>query len=305
MKKINYSELFETLDKVMGLPLKRKGRKWYGKCKLDGSLHGRWDKVSCFMGRTGKIKVIEQGGFSADLYEYIKVYMNKTDLEAGNYLRDHCTTDYVTPEWIEPEVKYVYNSSMNKTLWKYNDNLFKFLCTLFPESRVRKAYNLYKVGSRGVNPVFWCINKEGQIGHDKEMPYVLSTGKRDKSTTLNRDGREIMANPPKRVYKTKFGYSSTPAFGEHLLKQYSSEQVYCVESEKTALLFYLMYGKLCLGLGGSGCLFKAPKGSILLGDKDEAGLKWLEAGGLKWWDSYDVPVEEGDDIGDVIIKLRK
>ncbi len=303
MKDINYYSIFDRLDKVTGLPFKRKGRKWHSASYVDGTPHKRWDKTTSYM-KGGKIIIVEQGSPAIDIWQMFSD-RGMTDLQVGNFLRSETDSNYVTPAFVEPPTSYVYNSCMNKTLHKYSDNLFKFLCTLFPVSRVKEAYDLYKVGSRGDNPVFWCINKEGQIGHDKEMPYILSTGKRDKRMTMTEDGREIMLNPPKRVYKTKYGFTSTPAFGEHLLKKYSSEKVYCVESEKSALLFFLMYRKLCLGLGGSSCLFKAPEDSILLGDKDDAGYRWLEKGAIKWWESYEVPTEDGDDIGDVIIKLRK
>jgi|GEM_PF-4459065 len=291
-KEINYHSLFESLPRVTGLPWVRKGRKYYGSFYLDGTKHPRRDKSVAYM-KGDKIVLVEQGKGTQDLWQLFSD-RGITDKEVGDFLRSESDSNFVPPPFVEPEVKYVFRSSMDKTLGLHSDNLFIWLCSLFPRKDVIQTYNLYNVGSMyNGNTCFWMIDEKQNICHDKIMTYDPKTGSRDKGRYGN--GRR---------FQYDFGFTSTPAFGDHLLDKFHGQKIYCVESEKTALLFYLTYKKLCIATSGSSCLYKAKPNHTLLGDYDKAGENWYNSGGVNWWDHYDEKVEDGDDIGDILVKKR-
>lgn len=289
MSSIKYSSIFANLPRFTGLPLRQKGRRYEGQCYYNGSKHkSRRDKLVCYM-KGGKIWMCEQGEQPIDLWFWMLEYGGyKTDLEVGNALRQESGCNLDIPEFIEPEPRYVYESTMNKTLYKYSDDLFLWLCTLFPRKDVKRAYDTYKVGSLGKDVCFWMIKKDGSIGHDKIMSYDPTTGKRQ--------------GFPRRRFKLDHGFTSAPLFGGHLLN--TDRKIYAVESEKTAILFYLYYGKICVATSSASCLNKTDPSHILLGDYDKAGSRWWESGGIDWWNHYNEEISEGEDIGDLIVKKR-
>ena len=294
MKEINYNSIYANLPSFTGLPIHAKGRRYIGQCYYSGQRHkSRRDKLTCYM-KGGKIWLVEQGEQPIDLWFWMLEYGGySSDLEVGNALREESGNTVDIPAFVEPEPKYVYESTMNKTLHKYSDTLFTWLCKLFPQKAVKEAYDLYKIGSIGDEVCFWMIKSDGRIGHDKIMKYDPETGKRDKNKL------------PCRRFKVDHGFTSAPLFGGHLVDKFKDSKIYAVESEKTAILFYLYYGKICVATSSASCLNKTDPSHILLGDYDKAGSRWWESGGIDWWHYYKEEISEGDDIGDVIVKLIK
>jgi hypothetical protein len=289
--KINWNAIWGNLALFTGLPFRFHKGKYYAKCYADGTAHKRRDKtVATF--KKGKIMIIEQGGFYDDLITWMKTYGSyANDREIFKALEEESGNGIVAPEYTPPPRIYVYRKFMNHTLGLYSDSLYRFLCTLFPEDRVRKVFDLYHVGSSGDNNdvVYWFVNEKNQICHDKRIAYK-NDGHRDKDEW------------PYRFFKQDKGFTGLTYFGMHLVPNYEGE-IYLVESEKTALLFYLMYGKLCLATGGSNCLLQTDRKFILLPDYDKAGKQWITKGGIEWWNSYE-NIQIGEDIGDTIIRER-
>jgi hypothetical protein len=174
---------------------------------------------------------------------------------------------------------------------KYSDTLFSWLCTVFPEQEVINAYDLYNVGSDGLKTIFWYKNFIGKYCFDKVMTY-------------KNDGHRDKAKVPGRTFMLRDGYTDRCFFGEHLLEDWRKEN-FVVESEKTALILYLYSGRKTIATGGSSCLASVGKGSILLPDYDKAGDTWSDWGKVSdWWNRFK-DVQEGDDIGDSIIKKKQ
>lgn len=286
---INWNAIWGNLAEFTGLPFKFHKGKYRASCYADGTPHKRCNKtVATF--RKGKITIIEQGNFCDDLISWMKEYGNyANDREIFQALEEESGNGLDIPEWTPPPRIYVYRKFMNQTLGLHSDSLYRFLCTLFSPEKVKRAFDLYHVGSFGQDVVYWFINEKNEICHDKRMAYK-EDGHRDKDTF------------PYKFFKQEKGFTGTTYFGMHLVADYEGD-IYLVESEKTALLFYLMYGKLCLATGGSNCLLQTKIKPILLPDYDEAGKKWIEKGGIEWWNSYE-NIQIGDDIGDAIIRKR-
>lgn len=286
--KINWNAIWGNLANFTGLPFKLHKGKYRANCYADGTISKRKDKTIAKYVR-GKITIIEQGDFHDDLIEWMRTYGNyENDRAIWKALEDESGNGLDIPEHIPPSRIYVYKKFMTQTLGLYSDSLYRFLCTLFDERKVRQVFDLYNVGSFGLDVVYWFRDEKGNICYDKRMAYK-EDGHRDKDKF------------PYKFFKQDTGFTGRTYFGMHLTPNYKGK-IYLVESEKTALLFYLMYGKLCLATGGSNNLL--PKsGFTLLPDYDKAGMKWIEKGGVKWWEHYE-NIKEGWDIGDAIISKR-
>lgn len=292
MPEINYNQIFSQIDTFTGLPLHQRGNKWYGSCRFDGTKHVRRDKLCAYM-KSGKIRIIEQGEQSLSLWDWLLEYggcnSNGEVRERLLTLSSGTVTQKFTDEIVH--AKHIKNEWIESTMGKYSDTLFSWLCTLFPKPNVQQAYQLYNVGSIGLRTVFWYKNFAGEYCFDKIMTYKP-------------DGRRDKEIKPGRNYLVKDGYTDRCFFGEHLLEDWRKEN-FVVESEKTALLMYLHYGKKVIATGGSSCLAALGKGSILLPDYDKAGETWNDWGKVsEWWKRFS-HVEEGWDIGDAIVEKIK
>jgi len=289
---INWDSIWAKLPEITGLPFKFHRGKYYANCYANGTKHKRRDKtVATF--KKGKIRIIEQGGFSDDLVEWMLLYGNYSSYkDVYRALGNESKGYIVPPKHIEPPRIYVYYKYMNISLHKYNDTLYRFFCTLFDAKQVRAAYDLYNIGSFNDDTIFWYVDRQKRICHDKRLKYK-SDGHRDKETF------------PYKFFKQDKGFAGKCYFGDHLLND-TKDDIYLVESEKTAILFYLYYGKICLASGGSNCLMYRTDHLIRLPDYDLAGCDWIESNSMLWWNYYpDIEINVGDDIGDVIIKLKK
>jgi hypothetical protein len=161
--------------------------------------------------------------------------------------------------------------------------LFRWMCALFPEDRVREVWKMYNVttDSKGL-ACFWYADSQGRIAYDKRV-YYKEDGHRDKSFGGTRE------------YRTADGFTARPYFGAHLV---SDECVNIVESEKSALLGALAYGGVWLATGGKGNL-KDVTNAKLYPDYD-AREEWSHKGSVvEWWQGWS-ECGETSDIGDLI-----
>ena len=291
MPEINYQSIFQSLSSFTGLPLTMQRDKWYGKCRFDGTPHRRRDKLCAYM-KSGKIRIIEQGEQSLSLWDWLLEY---GDCNSNKEVRERLLSEStgVTVQKYVPEIvraNYIDQSTVSESMGIYSDTLFSWLCSLFPEQNVINAYDLYNVGSIGSKTVFWYKNFIGKYCFDKVMAY-------------KNDGHRDKVEKPSRKFLVRDGYTDRCFFGEHLLTDWRKEN-FVVESEKTALTLYLYSGRKVIATGGSSCLSSIGKGSILLPDYDKAGETWNEWGKVSaWWKRFD-GVEEGDDIGDLIVQKK-
>ena len=141
---------------------------------------------------------------------------------------------------------------------------------------------MYNVSSdSNAAAVFWYVNADGKICHDKRCFY-------------SEDGHRCKTLPMTRKFRIGDGYTERPYFGSHL----KGEVKGVVESEKTALLASLFYGGIWYATGGKGNLRDI--GSIPLYPDRDAEEAWSAKGDCVAW-YLDWP-ECGDhaDLGDYI-----
>lgn len=118
-----------------------------------------------------------------------------------------------------------------------DNNLYRFLCTRFPQAQVDATFDRYQVGTaaqmqlqEGLGTSFPQIDTEGRVRQIKLMLYNPATGKRVKEgNAIRYVGKELLHDYRANLQQT--------FFGTHLLPQ--ATQVGVVESEKTALVCHL------------------------------------------------------------------
>jgi hypothetical protein len=172
------------------------------------------------------------------------------------------------------------------------------------ESRLQyEAVRWYRNFSGYPQDNLWAVFNEGRDVNTK-LSLGLRAGVSDLLLKDHRD-REIA---PGRMFKKSKGYNSYGLFGEHLIPTHGGGNVYVVESEKTALLGALYYGKgLWLACGGKNNLRACgvKDGWKILPDVD-AFKTWKNAFGnacVEWWRGYDgMEIGEKWDIGDLIVE---
>jgi hypothetical protein len=172
--------------------------------------------------------------------------------------------------------------------------LFRWMCTLFPENRVREVWKMYNVttDSKG-NTCYWYVNGNNQVCFDKRILY-LENGHRDKNYF------------PPREYRIAEGYTARCYFGSHLIN--SGDVVRICESEKTALIYTLATSKIMLATGGKGNLSDIDNSTLLYPDYD-AIEDWRsrsknEDNVVDWWSEWD-NCGATSDIGDLIVDKIK
>lgn len=286
---------FESIPEIMGLSLQRKGEKWEGPYYINGERHPyRSEKLKVTKWKDD-IWVFEEGGEGMSLTTWLQRYGGAADYWAaveiiegkqmpviwhGSVRKKTEETQYILPEVLRGARAYDLRGC----------SLYRWMSGLFGEEAVKAAWEAYNVttDSKG-NCVYWYTDQEGRILFDKRILYK-EDGHRDKSFF------------PGRKYRVGDGYSGKCYFGAHLVKS-AGDTVYVVESEKSALLFYLRYGKICLATGGKNNLREVSPEMMLLPDLD-ARAEWEEKGNIvRWWEWMgDEQAALGDhaDIGDLI-----
>lgn len=284
---------FERVPEFMGLDLTRKRNDlWYGGYYINGQTHQyRRDKLKVTIYQ-GDIWVHEEGGITQSLATWMV-----NNGKAANY-RDAYQVLECRKRPLE--VYKVFDRRVSKASyapWSAVDAmaqfdlrkcaLFRWMCTLFSEDRVREVWKMYNVttDSRGL-AVFWYVDVDDRVCYDKRVKY-LEDGHRDKSFGGTRE------------YRTADGFTARPYFGAHLV---GDECVNVVESEKSCLLATLAYGGVWLATGGKGNL-KDVTNAKLYPDYD-AREEWLnrangKAEVVEWWQGWH-ECGATSDIGDLI-----
>lgn len=299
---VDYSKVFEVLPKLTGLPLRRKGRYWYGKCRLNGTPHLRDDKIILSRDASGGITILEQGGDSMQLFLWLQRYGGcNSKKEAYDRLKE--MTDgvmYVPPTPPESPPKFIPSEVLEKALTDIGlikDNLFLWLAGIYGKEAVIDAFRRYHItptylrqGSIGTK--FWHVNEAGRGCHDKIILYKP-------------DGHRDRDYGGGRHFKTDDGYRNRCCFGEHLLSARRNERVIVCESEKSAVIGYLEYGHIWLATGGANNLRQIRPYYELMPDHDEAGDVWREKYPrqcLDWLKAYPMfNPTKGSDIADAIM----
>lgn len=286
---------FNNVPKLLGMDLAQHGRQLEGPYYLNGERHAyRKDKLKVFISE-GSVWVQEEGdrtislpqwliefGGAADFGEAIRMIKGESQAMTWNReVRQRATNkvEYVNRNVLEGAKRYDLNTCP----------LFRWMCTMFPEEKVREAWDLYNVttDSHG-NAVFWYVDQQGRILYDKRIAY-RDDGHRDKSFF------------PGRVYRVADGYSGKCYFGANTPSD--GKKTFIVESEKSVLLAYLYWGRRFLATGGKGNLREVEPDMMLCPDMD-ARIEWEEKGEVwPWWEKWGIPIEqipEKADVGDMI-----
>lgn len=292
MAKYDVHRVFEDIPKIMGLELVRRGDHWEGGYYMNGDRHRfRKDKLKVAKWNND-IWVHEEGGESQSITTWLQNYGGAADFWAAVDILKGCKRplkfDGVFRKKENKELtvsRDVYDGAMAYDYAKCN--LFRWMAGLFGEEKVRDAWRKYGVSTDNHgNAVFWFVDVNGRILHDKRMAY-LENGHRN---------REFGAW---RKFTMAKGYTGKCFFGANLWKD--AKKVYVCESEKTALLFYLYYGKPIIATGGKNALTEVDDHLVLVPDMD-AREEWEEKGTVwKWWKNF-TDVGDHDDIGDAIVR---
>lgn len=304
---IDYRKIFNSLPSLMGLQMDLRYGKWYGGYYLNGQKHERNDKLKCFFDR-GKIWIMEEGGETMGLWDWMLRYGGCIDnRQVAERLINggQATISVYEPPKTITETKYVYDYVMKRSMALkdgYEDNLFKYLAKKFGSQRVTDIFRAYNVGNWDAfgktATVFWVVDREQRVCRDSWIVY-------------GEDGHRLRESGSIGCkFKVRDGFNGRAYFGEHLLML--NDNVFVVEAPKTALILACKYFPKYVFLANMGSGRKMndlePTWKIYA-DNDEAGRKWEKKYPKHYvdWVSFyrdkGVEVGEGEDIGDIIMKL--
>lgn len=287
----------QNAPKLLGMELVEKGAGLQGGYYLNGDRHSyRKDKLKVFISR-GSVWVSEEGGRCISLPQWLIEFGGAADFkEALKMINGQPQTlewhrDFRKRE--QPKGLYVSPDVLRgaKAYDLQKCSLFRWMCGMFPEERVREVWDMYNVttDSHG-NCVFWYVDQDGKILYDKRILY-------------NEDGHRNREFFPGRQYRVADGYTEKCYFGACIPDD--GKKAFIVESEKSALLASLFYGgRRFLATGGKGNLREIEPNMLLVPDMD-ARMEWEEKGEVwPWWEKWGIPVSdipEKADIGDMIV----
>lgn len=281
---------FEQIPSIMGLDLTRKRNDlWWGGYYINGQPHAyRRDKMKVTL-YNAEIWVHEEGGITQSIATWLISNGRAADYKEAYRILD-CKGKPIDVTRIftsKPKVVSYVPRSVVDAMAQIDLNkcpLFRWMCTLFPEDRVREVWKMYNVttDSKG-NAVFWYAGSEGRIAFDKRVKYK-EDGHRDKSFGGTRE------------YRITDGFTARPYFGAHLV---GDSKVNIVESEKTCLIATLAIGGTWIATGGKGNL-KDVVNAKLYPDKD-AYEEWSHKGEcVPWFEGWH-ECGATSDIGDYIV----
>lgn len=289
----------QNAPKLMGMELVRHGHGLQGGYYLNGDRHSyRKDKLKVFISR-GSVWVSEEGGRCVSLPQWLIEFGGAADYkEALKMINGQPQVLEWHREFREKkqELRYVdADVLMGAKAWPLEKcSLFRWMCGMFPEERVREVWDKYNVttDSHG-NCVFWYVDQDGRILYDKRILYKAD-GHRDKDFF------------PGRQFRVADGYAGRCYFGACVPDD--GKKAFIVESEKSALLASLYYGgRRFLATGGKGNLREIEPNMMLVPDMD-ARMEWEEKGEVwQWWEKWGIPVSEipdHADIGDMIVAKK-
>ena len=289
-------QALKNCPKLLGMELTQRGNKLEGGYYLNGDKHQwRRDKLKIFISQ-GTVWLSEEGGPSMSLQTWLINYGGAADYKEAirmiNGQSQSMTWNREVRQKMVESVKYVpweavrgaANYDLNKC------SLFRWMCTMFPEERVREVWKRYNVttDSHG-NVVYWMVDENGRVLKDKRLLY-LENGHRDKSFI------------PGSQYRNADGYTGRCYFGANLPDD--GKTTFILESEKSCLLAALYYGdRRFLATGGKSKLTEVGDKILLIPDMD-AIEEWGKKGEiLPWWEKWGIPTEQipkTADIGDMI-----
>lgn len=286
----NVLRAFEQVPSIMGLDLTRKRNDmWWGGYYLTGEQHSyRRDKMKVAI-YNGDIWVHEEGGISQSLATWLVNNGRAADYREAYRILDCKDKPLDVQRFFEQRkvvASYVPRSVVD-AMGQFDLRkcpLFRWMCTLFPEDRVREVWKMYNVttDTKGL-ACFWYADSQGRIAYDKRVAYK-EDGHRDKSFGGT------------RAYRTADGFTARPYFGAHLVKE--GEEVNIVESEKTALTCACYLGGTWLACGGKNNI-KDVANAKLYPDYD-AREDWERKGTIvEWWKDWS-ECGATSDIGDLI-----
>ena len=289
----------QNAPKLMGMELVRHGQGLQGGYYLNGDRHSyRKDKLKVFISR-GSVWVSEEGGRCVSFPQWLIEFGGAADYkEAIKMINGQPQVLEWHREFREKkqELRYVDADVMRGAkAWPLEKcSLFRWMCGMFPEDRVRDAWDKYNVttDSHG-NCVFWYVDQDGRILYDKRILYK-EDGHRDKDFF------------PGRQFRVADGYTGRCYFGACVPDD--GKKAFIVESEKSALLASLYYGgRRFLATGGKGNLREIEPNMMLVPDMD-ARMEWEEKGEVwPWWEKWGIPIGEipdHADIGDMIVAKK-
>lgn len=285
----------QNVPKLLGMELTPHGNELQGGYYLNGDAHRyRRDKLKVFISQ-GSIWIHEEGGRcislpqwliefggAADFNEALKIINGQPQaIEWNREFRERVSSKvrHVSPDVLAGAKQYPLE----------NCSLFRWMCRLFPEERVREAWNRYNVttDSHG-NACFWYVGQDGKILFDKRILY-------------KEDGHRNKEFFPGRQFRVADGYSGRCYFGACLPDD--GRKAFIMESEKSALLAALYYdGRRFLATGGKSNLREVEPNMMLVPDMD-ARAEWEEKGEVwPWWEKWPAGevVPDHADIGDLI-----
>lgn len=285
----------QNAPKLMGMELFRHGQGLQGAYYLNGDRHSyRKDKLKVFISR-GSVWVSEEGGRCVSLPQWLIEFGGAADYkEAIKMINGQPQVLEWHREFREKkqELRYVDADVLRGAkAWPLEKcSLFRWMCGMFPEERVRNVWDEYNVttDSHG-NAVFWYVDQNGKILYDKRILYK-DDGHRDKNFF------------PGRQFRVADGYTGRCYFGACVPDD--GKKTFVLESEKSALLCRLFYGRRFLATGGKGNLREIEPNMMLVPDMD-ARMDWEEKGEVwPWWEKCGIPVSEipdHADIGDMVV----
>lgn len=289
----------QNAPKLMGMELVRHGQGLQGGYYLNGDRHSyRKDKLKVFISR-GSVWVSEEGGRCVSLPQWLIEFGGAADYkEALKMINGQPQVLEWHREFREKkqELRYVDADVLRGAkAWPLEKcSLFRWMCGMFPEERVRNVWDEYNVttDSHG-NAVFWYVDQNGKILYDKRILYK-DDGHRDKNFF------------PGRQFRVADGYTGRCYFGACVPDD--GKKAFIVESEKSALLASLYYGgRRFLATGGKGNLREIEPNMMLVPDMD-ARMEWEEKGEVfPWWEKWGIPIGEipdHADIGDMIVAKK-
>lgn len=294
MADFRIARAFERIPEITGLEMTRNGAKWQGGYYINGDRHPyRRDKLKVVLWKNG-IWVFEEGGEGLSLENWLQQYGGAKDYwDAIAIIEGKSTGFHYDRDVRKKEVKLQYVDPSVLLGAKQYDlrkcSLFVWMCRMFPEDKVREAWEMYNVttDSHG-NAVYWYVDQNGKILYDKRISYK-EDGHRDKNFF------------PGRQYRVVDGYTGRCFFGSCLPDD--GKKVFVCESEKSAILGWLYWGRRFVATGGKGNLSCVEPGMLLCPDMD-ARIEWEEKGEVwPWWEKWGKPVSEipaKADIGDMI-----
>lgn len=284
--------------RLLGMELRPCGKnRLCGGYYLNGEPHRyRRDKIKVFVSQ-GSVWIMEEGdrtvslpqwliefGGAADYKDALKMIKGESQaLHWNGEVRERAVpkVQYVSPDVLEGARQYDLKGCP----------LFRWMCTMFPEDRVREVWKSYNVttDSHG-NACFWYVNQDGKILFDKRIAY-REDGHRDKTFF------------PGRQYRVADGYSGRCYFGACLPDD--GKKVFICESEKSALLATLYFGRRFMACGGKNSLGEIEPDMLLMPDMD-AREEWSNKGEIyEWWKKWPAGevVPDHADIGDLVERI--